>query len=360
LQICPETAPSRSVEKVLLRPVKVLVLAVILPLLAGCGRSTVHEAEFYVFGTIVQVSIAGASEELSNQAFALLQDRFQKMHRDWHAWEPSQLTAINAAFAQGKTIQADPEMVELIRLSQQAEKQTGGRFNPAIGELIELWGFHTSNFPVHGPVPTREQLATLVARHPSASDIEITPDGLYSRNAAVQLDFGGIAKGFAVDIACAELRRLGVKNAIVNAGGDLRAYGSQGSRPWRIAIKNPLGGVLGALEIRGDESVFTSGNYERYLETADNERFAHIIDPGTGRPAKEVMSATVVGKEGWLADAAATAFVVAGLSAWSELARALDLKMVLLTDESGKIYATPEMLERVQLTDDRHAIVLSN
>lgn len=348
----------------LLRPVNAPVLAAVfvaaLLLLAGCGRSTVHEAEFYVFGTMVQVSIAGASEELSNQAFALLQDRFQKMHRDWHAWEPSQLTAINAAFAAGKTVKVDAEMRELIRLSQQAEKQTGGRFNPAIGQLIELWGFHTSNFPVHGPVPTGEQLATLVARHPSTSDIELTPDGLYSRNAAVQLDFGGIAKGFAVDIACAELRRLGVQNAIVNAGGDLRAYGTQGSRPWRIAIKNPLGGVLGALEIRGDESVFTSGNYERYLETENNERYAHIIDPATGRPASEVMSATVVGKDGWLADAAATAFVVAGLSAWSELARALDIKMVLLTDASGQIYATPEMLERVELTGDRQAIILSH
>ena len=71
------------------------------------------------------------------------------------------------------------------------------------------------------------------------------------------------------------------------------------------------------------------------------------------------MSATVVGKDGWLADAAATAFVVAGLSAWSELARALDIKMVLLTDASGQIYATPEMLERVELMGDRQAIILS-
>jgi thiamine biosynthesis lipoprotein len=309
---------------------------------------------------MVQVSIAGTSEEQSNQAFALLQDRFQKMHRDWHAWEPSQLTAINAAFAQGKTIKAEPEMLELIRLSQQAEARTGGRFNPAIGQLIEIWGFHTSDFPVHGPVPTEEQLATLVAQHPSTSDIEITADGLYSRNPAVQLDFGGIAKGFAVDIAGAELRGLGVQNAIVNAGGDLRAFGTQGNRPWRVAIKNPLGGILGGLEIRGDESVFTSGNYERYLETANKQRFAHIIDPGTGRPAREVLSATVITTEGWLGDAAATAFVVAGLSEWAELAQSSGIKMLLLTDENGQIYATPEMLERVQLTGDREAKVLSD
>ncbi len=343
-----------------LRPVRTPTWLAVLLLLAGCGRPAVHEAEFYVFGTMVQVSIAGASDELSNKAFALLQDRFQKMHRDWHAWEPSKLTAINAAFAEGKSIQADAEMTELIGLSQRAEQQTGGRFNPAIGELIELWGFHTSNFPVHGPVPAAEQLASLVARHPSTADIEIGPDGLYSRNPAVQLDFGGIAKGFAVDIACAELRGLGVNNAIVNAGGDLRAYGTEGTRPWRIAIKNPLGGVLGSLEIHGDESVFTSGNYERYLETANQERYAHIIDPATGRPAREVMSATVVARDGWLADAAATAFVVAGLSAWSDLAQSLGIRMLLLTDASGQVYATPEMLERVQLTGDHPAIILSS
>lgn len=324
-----------------------LLLLLLAWLLHGCSDPPFHEAEYYVFGTLVEVSLSDVDDALASQAFAQLQERFQAMHRDWHAWEPGKLMTINRQFARGLSAPADAELVRLVQYSRQAEVLSGGRFNATIGNLIELWGFHTSDYPITGPIPSAREVLERVAQHPSALDIEVRSGQLFSRNPAVRLDFGGIAKGYAVDLACAELMALGVRNAIVNAGGDLRAFGQHGARPWRVAIRDPLGGTLVGIEILHDEAVFTSGNYERFHESPTRERYAHILDPRTGWPARQVVSATVVAREGWLADAAATALIVAGLDEWDEVASAMQLELVLLVDQAGRIHATSAMQQRL-------------
>jgi thiamine biosynthesis lipoprotein len=216
--------------------------------------------------------------------------------------------------------------------------------------LVRLWGFHTSDYPIEGPPPGQSKIDALVARDPSSLDIRLDGLTMNSTNPTVQLDFGGIAKGFAIDIACDTLKNLGIDNAIVNAGGDLRAFGSHGDRPWRIAVRDPAGGIIAALEAGKDEAIFTSGNYERFRQ--DNEiRYPHILDPRTGWPVEDLASVTVITGEGWLADAAATALIVAGLDDWVEVARSLGLDQVLLVDEAGKAYLTEKMNERVEFVE---------
>jgi thiamine biosynthesis lipoprotein len=329
-----------------------------LVLLTACQRDEEHSAELFVFGTIVEVKLWGGSSEQANRAFAELQEMFQGMHRNWHAWEPGRLVDINHAFASGQPAEADEGIVEMIRQSQLIEKQTGGRFNPAIGALIRLWGFHTSDYPIIGPPPDQADIDAILMHHPSSQDIHI--DGLLVRsdNPMVQLDFGGIAKGYAVDLAIRHLQAMGLSNAIVNAGGDLRAVGHHGDRPWRVAVRKPGGGILGAVQVRGDEALFTSGNYERFRQD-NQERYPHILDPHTGWPVKDVASVTVITAEGIVADAAATALVVAGLDGWPAVARAMGLKQVLVVDESGKVYLTPEMDQRVEFSEDVEKVVVA-
>ncbi len=309
-----------------------------------------QHAEFFVFGTLLEVTVWGTRSDEAKEAFSTLQDQFQEMHREWHAWEPGLLTEINRGFAAGLPVLASPAIVEMTQMSQLLEERSGGRFNPAIGGLIELWGFHTSDYPVEGPPPPRSVIAGMVAQHPSSLDIEWDGLSMASSNPAVQLDFGGIAKGYAIDVACATLKELGIQNAIVNAGGDLRAFGKHGDRPWRIAVRDPQGGVIGTLETRTDEAIFTSGNYERFRQ--DNEiRYPHILDPRTGWPVRDIASVTVITEEGWLADAAATALIVAGLDDWKEVARNLDLELVMMIDENRKTYLTAKMAERVKFIE---------
>jgi len=317
---------------------------------AGCARDSEQSAEFFVFGTIVEVKLWAVSETDASQAFSTLQQMYQGMHRDWHAWEPGRLTDINKAFATGETATADAAIVEMIRRSQLIEQQTGGRFNPAIGSLIRLWGFHTSDYPIVGPAPSQPQISAILDLRPSSHDIVINGMELSSGNPAVLLDFGGIAKGYAIDLSIQLLRSMGIDNAIVNAGGDLRAIGQHGERPWRVAIRQPGGGSIGSIDVQGDEAIFTSGNYERFRQD-ETRRYAHILDPRSGWPAKDIASVTVITDEGMNADAAATALVVAGLQDWPHIAQALGLNHVAVVDEAGTVFLTAPMEHRVKFTE---------
>lgn len=333
------------------RPTTQFLCLIICLWLAGCKEKPGEQrAEFYIFGTLMEVTLWDTRPSEANRAFTELQELFQGMHVDWHAWEPGQLTEINRAFAAGVPALASPSIVEMISQSQWIEETSGGRFNPAIGHLVSLWGFHTSDYPIEGPPPRRNQIDEAVSRHPSSLDIRINGVEVTSSNPSVQLDFGGIAKGYAIDIACARLKKLGIENAIINAGGDLRTIGSHGQRPWRIAVKNPAGGIIATLQTSAEEAVFTSGNYERF-RLDELKRYPHILDPRTGWPVENVASVTVITTEGWLADASATALIVAGLDDWREVTAKLGLSQVLLIDETGKAWLTKEMDERLEFVE---------
>ena len=119
---------------ILLTPILLLCLV----LLTACQRDGEQSAELYVFGTVVEIKLWGVSRQDASRAFVEIQQMFQAMHRDWHAWEPGRLVDINKAFAEGKSATADTDIVEMIRRSQPLETATGGRFNTAIGALIRL------------------------------------------------------------------------------------------------------------------------------------------------------------------------------------------------------------------------------
>jgi thiamine biosynthesis lipoprotein len=329
---------------------KMLTLFICLCITACGTKPGEQKAEFFIFGTVMEVTIWGADDSESSLAFRHLQSQFQDMHREWHAWEPGLLTEINQAFASGLPAQASPSIVEMTRRSQLIEELSGGRFNPAIGALVRLWGFHTSDYPIEGPPPSQSLIEALVEQNPSTWDIHLNGLTMTSTNPAVQLDFGGVAKGYAIDIACETLKNLGINDAIVNAGGDLRAIGGHGDRPWRVAVRDPAGGIIGVLETGEDEAIFTSGNYERFRQD-EQSRYPHILDPRSGWPVKDLASVTVITSEGLLADAAATALIVAGLDEWVQVARSLSLDLVLLVDEEGKAYLTEEMNKRMDFVE---------
>lgn len=334
----------------------VLILVGLFPV-ASCAPPGEQKAEFIVFGTVMEVTTWGASEQQAQTAFFELQTLFQQMHRDWHAWEPGRLTTINEAFAEGESALADKDILQLVSRSRELEKRSGGRFNPAIGGLVRLWGFHTSDFPILGPPPSQADIQSILDLRPSTLDIKADGFRMESSNPSVQLDFGGIAKGFAIDLACARLRELGINNAIVNAGGDLRAFGQRGSRPWRVGIRNPAGGIIGGVTAEGDEAIFTSGVYERF-RLDQQERYPHILDPRTGWPVEGIAAVTVISAEGLLADAAATAIIVAGQEDWISVAHSMGLDKVMLVEESGTVYLTPELSGRVEFVEGVKRVIV--
>ncbi len=336
----------------------ILLLAAML-LLSACERTQpVHNGQFMAFGTLTDISIAGVTAERAESAVEALEEDFAIMHKAWHAWAPGPLTRTNNLLAEGVRFAAPPSVLTLMEKSRQLAQQSDNLFNPAIGRLVKLWGFQQDEIKNRRP-PDDAAIAKLLHAGPTMEDINI--DGIHAQcgNPAVQLDFGAIGKGYGIDLAIEHLREMGIENAIVNSGGDLRAIGSRSGNPWRIAIRSPSGsGVLGFLHISGDESIFTSGDYERnYLWKG--KHYHHIIDPRTGYPAEGTRSVTVIHDDATVADAAATALFVAGPRDWHRIARQMGIRYVLLIDSNNVAQMNPAMEKRFELMNKNQVVEVS-
>ena len=331
-----------------------LVLFAAVFLLNSCSKNAdapngpLFEEQMFVLGTIVNVTIYGESETKFQKVFHDLLTDFKYMQAAWNPWKRGSLARANRLLEKQEPFVIDPGVKKLIEESALLSKQSDGLFNPAIGALVKLWEFHDDE-PPQGPPPGQQAIAQWLAQKHSMNDLQLHELKLSSSNRHLKLDFGAFAKGYGVDRAIEHLRNQGVNNAIVNAGGDLRAIGNKGGVPWSIGIRDPRGeNVIASLKIDGDESVFTSGDYERYYEY-QGVRYHHILDPRTGYPAAEFSSVTVVHNSAAVADAAATALFIAGPKAWERIAKQMDIDQVMLIDTNGVIYLTEKMERRIQL-----------
>lgn len=315
----------------------------------GCRAPlSLHRQRWYLFGTLLDVTISHGDAQQVELALTRLSALYNDIHRNWHAWKPGALMDINTAIAHGEAIRVDRSLENLILDSQQLYRQSSGAFNPAIGQIIRLWGFHDDVMP-SGKPPAREHIERLLAVPPTPTDLVIQDGILQSRNPSVQLDFGGYGKGYALDLGMALLREHGITNAVINAGGDLNAAGYNDGKTWRVGIRHPhQAGVIAGLDVSGAEAIYTSGNYERFRED-EGKRYPHIIDPRSGLPVQEISSATVIHHNGAVADAAATALVVAGLDHWPEVASAMGIKHAMVVTETGDIQLTATIAQRIQL-----------
>jgi len=322
-------------------------------LLAACGKEPLYQEEGFVFGTRVEVSVYGEDETRARQAVAAVMQEFQRLHNLLHAWQPSALSELNTAFAQGKSASVSPELAAMLREASQLSAQSDGLFNPAIGGLVKLWGFHSDEFKA--ALPDDKKLAALVAAKPQMRDIAISSrNTVSSRNRAVQLDLGGYAKGYALDRAAGLLKQQGIHNALINIGGNVLALGTHGSRPWRVGIQHPRKpGPLATLELRDGEAIGTSGDYQRYFEL-DGKRYCHLIDPRNGQPAQGVQAVTVLtrgARAGVLSDATSKPLFIAGAGAWLAVAQKMQLGEALLIDAAGTVHLTAAMQKRLEFTD---------
>jgi thiamine biosynthesis lipoprotein len=316
--------------------------------LAACSPPPLHQQQAYVFGTLVEVSIHGAPEAQARQATAAVLARFDERHRTLHAWQPSALSRLNAALARGEQAAVSPELAAMLRDAQTLSMQSNDLFNPAIGGLIALWGFH-ADLP-QANVPGAAAIAAWVSRQPRMADLAIGNDTVSSRNPAVQLDLGGYAKGRALDDAAAILKAHGIANALVNIGGNVIALGTHGDRPWRVGIQHPhQPGTLATLDLRDGEAVGTSGDYQRYFE-AGGRRYSHLIDPRTGRPATGMQSVTILvsGKgAGTRSDALSKPLFIDGAARLADNAARLGVGTYLAVDAAGRIHVSPAMKARL-------------
>jgi thiamine biosynthesis lipoprotein len=303
-----------------------------------------------VFGTEVEISIYGESAARAAMLGQRVLAEFERLHHKFHAWQPSALTALNDAIAQGRPYQADAEMVALLKSAAALAELSDHTFNPAIGRLIRLWGFQSNQITPQRP--PAEEIQRLVAARPRLSDLVFDGATISSRNNTVMLDLGGYAKGYALDRAALILRAEGVKAALVNVGGNILAIGQPGARPWMVGIQDPRGeGTLARVALHDNEAIGTSGDYQRYF-LQDGKRRPHIIDPRTGEPTDLVASVTIItsggADAGTRSDGYTKPLFIVGPSGWKAMARRLGLREALLIDGRKNFEMTPAMRARLE------------
>ena len=349
------------------RGLRLLILSALLTLTAcGAKELPTYQEQGYVFGTLVEVSVYGEDEARARKAVTQVMQEFQRLHDLLHAWKPSALSDLNAAFAKGESREVTPELAGMLKNAAQLSAQSDGLFNPAIGGLVRLWGFHADEYKA--ALPDEKQLAALVTAHPQMSDLVFLPsphrgegqgergEWVGSRNPAVLLDLGGYAKGYALDRAAELLKRQGIRNALINIGGNVLAIGAHGERAWRIGIQHPRKpGPIATLELHDGEAIGTSGDYQRYFEFG-GKRYCHLIDPRTGRPVQDVQAVTILThgvRAGVLSDASSKPLFISGSAGWRSNAQKMNLAEALLIDEDGTVHLTAAMQKRLEFTDKK-------
>ncbi|MBN8774688.1 MAG: FAD:protein FMN transferase [Thiobacillus sp.] len=317
--------------------------------LAACSPPPLVQQQSYVFGTLVEVSVYGAPEAKAQQAIAAVLTRFDALHHQLHAWQPSELSRLNTTLAKGAHTPVTPELAAMLRDAQAVSAESNDLFDPAIGNLIALWGFHADS--PQGRVPDAAAIARWVNAAPRMRDLHIENNVVWSDNPAVQLDLGGYAKGYALDEAVRILASRGIRNALINIGGNVIALGQHGDRPWRVGIQHPRKpGTLATLDLHDGEAIGTSGDYQRYFE-AGGRRYCHLIDPRTGWPASGMQSVTILmsGEHaGTRSDALSKPLFIDGAARLADHASRLGIADYLAVDAAGQIHVSPAMKARLR------------
>lgn len=345
---------------------RIFILLLLVIVGSSCQQKTrEHHDDFIVFGTIINITLYDVDDETAQDAFRVMREDLNLMHRIWHPWEPGSLTRMNTLLPHMTEFSASPSVLELVHVAKDLAIKSKHLFNPAIGKLIALWGFHSNKQP--GILPSGQAIQALVKQNPTLENLKINGVRVKNNNAAVKIDLGGVAKGFAIDRLLSYLKQRGIHNALINTGGDLKVIGKHGARAWKVAIRDPRNttkkpAIVASLELNDNEAAFTSGDYERYFKNKSNsnqnqdKHLHHIIDPRTGYPATGTQSVTVLHQNAATADAAATALFIAGPKQWVEIAKAMDIKYVLLIDKNGKIHISSAMQKRIKLIQDREIV----
>jgi len=184
------------------------------------------------------------------------------------------------------------------------------------------------------------------------SDIVVENNLVHSKNPAVKLDLGGYAKGYALDLASEYLRNHGVKNALINIGGNIIALGKHGEAPWRVGIQHPRKpGPIATLDLADGWAIGTSGDYQRYFELA-GKRYCHVIDPRNGYPAQGTQAVTILvppgANAGTLSDVASKPIFISGPKERANAAAKMGMGNVMVIDAAGKIFLSAGMKNRLQ------------
>ena len=262
-----------------------------------------------LLGTVVEIQVRDEDEQKADDAIAQaftevkrIDDLFTTYNEESPVWKINNST--------DSIISVDPEIYSLIVLCDSITKISDGSFDVNLDNLTKAWGFYTDD----PNVPSQSEIDSALIIS-GWQKVKVVGNNQIIKTKKVGLNFGAIAKGYAVDKAIDVLKKSGIKEALVNAGGEISAIGND----WIVGIQHPreTNAIIKKLKLK-NLTVATSGDYEQYFEK-DGIRFHHILNPKTGYPSKGLQSVTIINKSNSFADALATAVFVMGKDAGIKL-----------------------------------------
>jgi thiamine biosynthesis lipoprotein len=277
----------------------------------------------------------GASADAITQT---LVDEFARINAVFSPWlESSELSRINRD-APARAVPVSAEMFALFATAGDYTRLTGGAFDASFAAAGKLYDYRAGIAP--GETQLKGALPGVGWRHVK---LDVIARSVHYLHADTRVDFGGIAKGHAIDRAVALLRAQGVAHAWVALGGDSFALGERDGRPWQIGIRHPRQAGAAPLMIPArDLAVSTSGDYERFFER-DGERVHHILAPNTGKPARGLVSVTILADSSTRADALSTGVFVLGREKGLQLVNRLGDVSAIVIDDSGKVHYSDDL-----------------
>lgn len=303
----------------------VLIAAVLAAVLYMRETMAWKEKSLFAMDTYCTIKIKGSDETVEKLVKCI-----EKADANLDAYDSaSKVFALNQS-----SETTDTELVTLAELLLEYGEKTDGKFDFSMKKLSDLWGFETEN----PKVPTAEEIdfSSFGADKVSLENGKLILSG-------VEVDFGGVAKGYLTDQLAEILEQDGVEEALLDLGGNIYAKGT-----YEIGIQNPQEGENLACSVEvTDKAVITSGVYQRYFEDEDGNRWHHILNPETGYPSDNgVLSVTVIGDKGIECDVLSTAFLVAGAEQTFEMCQKFDVEVILITEDT--VYYTPGIAKKIK------------
>lgn len=307
---------------------------------AGATEGGVREREHLVeasrlaMGSTLQLAAWTADEARAKSAFDQVFAEFARLEKLMSTWVPdSDLVRVNQS-AGVRAVQVSAEVRNVLQTSRQISEWTNGKFDVTFGVLFGLWKFdHDQDNVMPDMREVRRRLPLIDYR---AVEIDEAAGTVFLARKAMSIHLGGIGKGYAVDRGAEMLRQRGVRDFMIQSGGDIYVAGLKDGRPWRLGIQDPRGPanrVFAELDL-SDGTFSTSGDYERSF-IKDGRRYHHILDPATGEPARGARSVTIVTNRAVIADGLSTGVFILGSEKGLKLIEKLpDVEGVIVSDRN--------------------------